>query len=166
VHSVPEAVHVVNVTCAPPRPPAPVAPPQHVWLKPPQAAPVMVWHDPLLQVPVVPAPVQAAPLARHVPPTQHPSALHAFAAQQTCPDPPQATVVPPGPSLVVVLPPQAPPRVNNAAKQAINSNRSRPTSGSEYVLKLRSPFWRVGARVPARVVSFLRDDERRVTHPT
>jgi hypothetical protein len=31
--------------------------------------------------------------------------------------------VPPGPSLVVVLPPQAPPRVNNAAKHAINSNR-------------------------------------------
>jgi hypothetical protein len=54
----------------PPAPPAP--PPQQVWPTAPQDVPPAVWHEPLEQVPLAPAPVHADPLATHVPPTQQP----------------------------------------------------------------------------------------------
>jgi hypothetical protein len=69
VHRAPDAVQVIG---PPPMPPSGAAPPQQAWLTAPQAVPLAVWHDPLLHVPLVPLPVQAAPLAVHIPPTQQP----------------------------------------------------------------------------------------------
>jgi hypothetical protein len=102
----------------------------------------VLWHDPLAQVPVMPLPMQAEPLPTHVPPMQQPSPLHAFAAQQTCPDPPQGTVVPPGPSLVVVLPPQAPATLTTAASAtaATRDNGPRPTSRNEDLFMSKLAF--------------------------
>ena len=68
-----EAVQVVGAPPPPDRPPAPAPPsppapagatvPQQIWPTAPHVVPVPSWHDPLLQVPVVPLPVHADPLA-------------------------------------------------------------------------------------------------------
>ena len=82
--------------------------------------PAASWHEPLLQVPVtpLPPPVQLAPLAWHMFPTQQPPALHEFAAQQRCPSPPQvapeeppALLEPPVPTAVLPAEPAAWPPV-------------------------------------------------------
>jgi hypothetical protein len=45
----------------PPGPPSPIAPepPQHAWLSPPQGEPLVSVHDPAVQVPETPVPLQA-----------------------------------------------------------------------------------------------------------
>jgi hypothetical protein len=75
-------------------PPAswPAAPPQQIWPRAPQATPDGVLHEPLEQVPVTPAAVQACPTPTHCrvvcPPMveamQHPPPLQALPAQQGC----------------------------------------------------------------------------------
>jgi hypothetical protein len=73
VHRVLEAVHVVGAPAPPDRPPAPAPPsppapvvasvPQQICPTAPHIVPVPSWHDPLLQVPVVPFPGQVVPVA-------------------------------------------------------------------------------------------------------
>jgi hypothetical protein len=75
----PEAVHVALKLPAPPS-----AAPQHCWPTPPQTS-VPFWHEPPLQVPASPAPMQAEPEAVHMPRMQQPPELQAFAPQQTWP---------------------------------------------------------------------------------
>ena len=74
----PAAVQVVE---PPPNPP-PAPLPQQVWPTAPHVVPVVVWHDPLEQVPLVPAPMHADPLPTHIPAMQHPPPWQLFAAQQ------------------------------------------------------------------------------------
>jgi hypothetical protein len=69
----PEAVQV---------PPSPASlAPQHAWPTAPQAT-VPFWHDPFVQVPAVPPPMQVIPAATHFPPAQQPPPSQVFAAQQ------------------------------------------------------------------------------------
>jgi hypothetical protein len=85
VQRVAEAVHVV-----------PPLGPQQGCPTAPQAVPAVVSHEPDRHVPVMPTtPAQAAPEARHVPPTQQPSRLQPFAAQQAWPGLPQLVLPPP-----------------------------------------------------------------------
>jgi hypothetical protein len=74
----PAAVQVVE---PPPNPP-PAPLPQQVWPTAPHVVPVVVWHDPLEQVPLVPAPVHADPPPTHIPAMQHPLPWQLFVAQQ------------------------------------------------------------------------------------
>jgi hypothetical protein len=125
VHRAPDAVQVIGAP--PPMPPSGAAPPQQGWLTAPQVAPLAVLHDPLLHVPVVPLPVQVAPLAMHMPPTQQPPLLQLFAAQQACPAAPQ--LVPTGVvGSPVPLPPLQPaaPNRNTAAAAAARAAKTRP----------------------------------------
>jgi hypothetical protein len=125
VQRAPDAVQVIGPP--PPMPPSGAAPPQQAWLTAPHAVPDAVWHDPLLQVPLVPLPVQAAPLAVHMPPTQQPPLWQLFAAQQAWPAAPQ--LVPTGVvGRVTPLPPPQPaaPNRNAAATAPANAAHSRP----------------------------------------
>jgi hypothetical protein len=92
------APDAVQTLAAPPPPPDA----QQTWVSAPQATPAAFWHDPLVHVPVVPAPpLQAVPAARHCPPTQHPPPLQVLAAQHAWPAPPHGG--PPAPGVVVLL---------------------------------------------------------------
>jgi proline- and glutamine-rich splicing factor len=72
VQRAPDPVQVIG---PPPPPPASTTtPPQQVWPTAPHVVPPAVWQDPFEQVPAVPAPVQADPLATHIPTTQQPPA--------------------------------------------------------------------------------------------
>jgi hypothetical protein len=63
----------------------------------------------LVHIPVVPPPVQVAPLATHIPPVQQPPLSQVLAGQQAWPVPPQLAPVAP-PALAVVVPPVPPLR--------------------------------------------------------
>jgi len=121
-HRAPDAVHVVGPPPPPPaRPPAPPAPPlwpaapdegtvpQQISPIEPHFVPAPSWHEPLVQVPVVPfPPMQADPLAWHRFWTQQPPASQVFAAQHVSPSPPQEGAAdPPAPP----VPPPARPAV-------------------------------------------------------
>ena len=132
VQRAPEAVHVMIENPPPPGPPpAPLPPPapvepQQIWPTAPQVVPVPSWQEPLLHVPVVPfPPVQAAPLAWHIPVTQHPPPLQVLAAQQLCPSPPQAgAAVPPEPA------PVAPPEPVLAPPEPVLALPPVPVAGA------------------------------------
>jgi hypothetical protein len=116
----------------PPLPPAPPAPPpstageppQQVWPTAPHTAPLAVMHDPFEQVPAVPAPMHADPLATHMPPTQQPPDWQVFAAQHARPGAPQlgAPMPPPVPGPPPsVLPPLLPHDATATASVAISA---------------------------------------------
>jgi hypothetical protein len=102
VQRVPEAVQV----------PPPTPPPQQGSPTAPQFAPAIVWHDPFVHMPLVPPPMQVAPLAMHIPPVQQPPPVQVLAGQQAWPVPPQlAPAAPPAPATAPPAPlPLRPPR--------------------------------------------------------
>jgi|SRR5665213_2284793 len=160
---VPEAVQVIG----PPPPPSEVEPPQHTWLTFPQAVPVAVWQDPAVHIPLVPAPVQAPPLAVHIPASQQPPPLQALAAQQIWPEPPQATVVPPGPTLVVLPPPHAPATLsNNPRPKTVDHRLPLPVREGDTFISLSSLSTHWCTRRFARCHFLLRDEADDVTQTT
>jgi hypothetical protein len=76
---VPIAQRAPGAVQVPPTPASLV--PQHACVAAPQSA-VPFWHEPLMHMPEVPPPVQVAPPAMHMLPTQQPPLLQVLAAQQ------------------------------------------------------------------------------------